>query len=62
MCCVHCVVSRPEPYKYIHFPDVGALGLEVTVGADGESVRLASRRPVKGIVLDVEGEREGEAV
>lgn len=45
----------PEPFKFIHFPDAQELGLEVSVGADGESVRLSAKRPVKGIVLDVEG-------
>ena len=47
------LASRPEPFKYIHFPDVQDLGPEVTVGADGESVRLSTKKPVKGIVLDV---------
>lgn len=47
---------RPEPYKYIHFPSVQDLGLSVTIGSDGESVELATRMPVKGIVLDVEGD------
>lgn len=32
------------------------LGLEVSVGADGESVHLSTQKPIKGIVLDVEGE------
>lgn len=32
------------------------LGLEVSVGTDGESVRLSTQKPIKGIVLDVEGE------
>lgn len=51
--CVHC---RPEPFKYIHFPDVKEVGLHVEVGADGESVTLSCAKPIKGIVLDVEGE------
>ncbi|GJE84980.1 glycoside hydrolase family 2 protein [Phanerochaete sordida] len=46
----------PEPFKFIHFPDAQAVGLEVAVGADGESVRLSARRPVKGVVLDVDGD------
>lgn len=32
------------------------LGLTITPVADGESVALTSQRPIKGIVLDVEGE------
>ncbi|EIW82049.1 glycoside hydrolase family 2 protein [Coniophora puteana RWD-64-598 SS2] len=46
----------PEPYKFVDFPPVPQLGLSVLVGADGESVTLDTRRPVKGIVLDAEGE------
>ena len=49
-------LSRPEPFKYLHFPDVKDLGLEITLGEDGESVSLSTRRPIKGIVLEVEGE------
>jgi beta-mannosidase len=47
---------RPEPFKYIHFPDVKDLGLEIVPTKDGESVALSTERPIKGIVLDVEGE------
>jgi beta-mannosidase len=47
---------RPEPYKFISFPSVEAAGLNITVGADGESVTLSSKKPIKGIVLDVDGE------
>ena len=32
------------------------MGLEIVPTGDGESVSLSTRRPVKGIVLDVEGE------
>ncbi|KAG6861004.1 hypothetical protein C0995_005024 [Termitomyces sp. Mi166 len=46
----------PEPFKFIKFPEVKELGLKVTVGADGESVVLSTNKPVKGIVLDVEGD------
>ncbi|KAI0315972.1 glycoside hydrolase family 2 protein [Amylostereum chailletii] len=46
----------PEPFKYIHFPDVKNLGFKVTTRADGKSVELTTDRPIKGIVLDVEGE------
>ncbi|VDC02568.1 unnamed protein product [Peniophora sp. CBMAI 1063] len=46
----------PEPFKYLHFPPVKDLGLKITVGADGESVELSASRPIKGIILDVEGE------
>jgi beta-mannosidase len=47
---------RPEPFKFIHFPPVEELNLKATVDADGESVILATSKPIKGIVLDVEGE------
>jgi beta-mannosidase len=47
--------SRPEPFKFITFPPVEALGLQVTASNDGESVHLSSEKPVKGVVLDVEG-------
>jgi beta-mannosidase len=50
--------ARPEPFKYIHFPDPQDVGLEAAVGADGESVTLSARKPVKGIVLDVDGDAE----
>ncbi|TCD70426.1 hypothetical protein EIP91_003507 [Steccherinum ochraceum] len=46
----------PEPFKFITFPDTKALGLSVEVGTDGESVTLSTAKPIKGIVLDVEGE------
>lgn len=47
---------RPEPFKYITFPEVQDLGLEVSVESGGESVRLSTKKPIKGVVLDVEGE------
>ncbi|KAF9006424.1 glycoside hydrolase family 2 protein [Cyathus striatus] len=45
----------PEPFKYINFPPVEKLGLKAVVGIDGESVTLETQKPVKGIVLDVDG-------
>jgi beta-mannosidase len=51
-------VLRPEPFKFIHFPSVEAVGLKVTVEEDGETVRLETKKPIKGIVLDVEGEED----
>ena len=47
---------RPEPYKYIHFPPRKDLGFKITPLADRESLELSTERPMKGIVLDVEGE------
>lgn len=47
---------RPEPFKFIKFPAIKDLGLVVQIGDDGESVHLSAKKPVKGIVLDVEGE------
>lgn len=32
------------------------LGLDVTVRPDGETVDLSARKPIKGIILDVEGD------
>ncbi|THH31326.1 hypothetical protein EUX98_g2891 [Antrodiella citrinella] len=46
----------PEPFKFIIFPDEAKVGLSVRVGSDGESVELSAQKPIKGIVLDVEGE------
>ncbi|KAL5507967.1 hypothetical protein ACEPAH_5585 [Sanghuangporus vaninii] len=46
----------PEPFKYIHFPTVEEAGLEIKVHGDGETVELSCKKPIKGIVLDVEGE------
>nr|GAT59392.1 glycoside hydrolase family 2 protein [Mycena chlorophos] len=41
----------PEPFKFLNF---GNPAIEVKV--DGEQVTLSTNRPVKGLVLDVEGE------
>jgi len=46
----------PEPFKFIKFPSIADLGLVVQTGDDGESVFLSTRKPIKGIVLDAEGE------
>ncbi|OCH90937.1 glycoside hydrolase family 2 protein [Obba rivulosa] len=46
----------PEPFKFINFPAVADLGLTTVVSPDGESVELSTRKPIKGIVLDVDGE------
>ncbi|KAH9999898.1 beta-mannosidase [Russula vinacea] len=46
----------PEPFKYLHFPGLKDLGLEIKPAEDGESVVLNAQRPIKGIVLEVEGE------
>lgn len=46
----------PEPFKYIHFPPVEEIGLKAEVGQDGESVTLSTKKPIKGIVLDVDGD------
>ncbi|KAF9263450.1 glycoside hydrolase family 2 protein [Marasmius fiardii PR-910] len=48
----------PEPFKFIKFPSVKEVDLKAEVSTDGESVVLSSKRPVKGIVLDVEGDEE----
>ncbi|KAG9317520.1 hypothetical protein JVU11DRAFT_1726 [Chiua virens] len=46
----------PEPFKFIKFPAAKDLGLVIQIGDDGESVELSTKKPIKGIVLDVEGE------
>ncbi|KAG5639017.1 hypothetical protein H0H81_007925 [Sphagnurus paluster] len=46
----------PEPFKFIRFPSLKALGLKATVSDDGESVTLSSNKPIKGIILDAEGD------
>jgi len=46
----------PEPFKFISFPEIKDLGLSIKVQSDGETVELSSKKPIKGIVLDVEGE------
>jgi len=46
----------PEPFKFIKFPSVKDIGLKVTVGSDRESVTLSAQKPVKGLILDVDGD------
>lgn len=46
----------PEPFKFIHFPSPEQMGLKVIVASDGETVELSTKQPIKGIVLDVDGE------
>jgi len=46
----------PEPFKFIHFPPVKELGIKTDIDFDKETVTLSSKKPVKGIVLDVEGD------
>jgi len=41
----------PQPLKYIDFHD-----RKVTVSVDGEKVGLQADKPVKGVILDVEGD------
>jgi len=46
----------PEPFKFIKFPPLEDLGFQITTGLDGESIQLSTGRPIKGIVLDVDGD------
>jgi len=46
----------PEPFKFIKFPPIKDLGLTIKTGSDGNSVELSTEKPIKGIILDVEGE------
>ena len=41
----------PEPWKYLLFPDP-----KLDIQVDGDEVTLKCEKPIKGIVLDVEGE------
>ena len=50
--------SRPEPFKFIHFPSTNEVGLNIATGPDGETIELTCLKPVKGIVLDCEGQGE----
>lgn len=47
---------RPEPFKWIRFPSRLSVGLRVDVGADGETVQVSCKKPIKGLVFDVKGE------
>lgn len=47
---------RLEPFKFIDFPLVSELGLEIYTCPDGNSVRLSTQKPIKGLVIDVDGE------
>ncbi|KAJ9117501.1 hypothetical protein QFC22_004351 [Naganishia vaughanmartiniae] len=41
----------PEPWKYIQFPDPE---LTITTASDGETLTLSCKKPIKGVILDVE--------
>jgi beta-mannosidase len=41
----------PEPWKYLIFPDPG-----LSIDVDGDKVTLNCKKPIKGLVLDVEGD------
>jgi len=46
----------PEPFKFINFPAAKDLGLQVTVRPDRESITLSTHKPIKGLILDVDGD------
>jgi len=46
----------PEPFKYVKFPDVKDVALKVDVGSDGKTLTLSVKKPIKGLILDVDGE------
>jgi hypothetical protein len=101
--CPTCLTghSRPEPFKYVHFPPVEDMGLQITKttppttpkegedegdsvhreelsdldrglrmhynlsrspmeGRDVTEVRLSSQLPIKGIVLDADGDGDDD--
>lgn len=41
----------PEPWKYLIFPDP-----KLEISTEGEEVTLKCAKPIKGLILDVEGE------
>ena len=53
-------IHRPEPFKYLTFPtpEEVSLKLDVSSTEDGgwATIRVGVERPIKGLVLDVEGE------
>jgi beta-mannosidase len=51
----HCA-CRPEPFKFIKFPPIKDIGLKITTDYDNETIRLSVKKPVKGVILEVEGE------
>ena len=53
---IQLMLDRPEPFKFIKFPPVEAVGLNIIVADDGETVSLSVKKPVKGVILDVDGE------
>ena len=55
--------DRPEPFKYIRFPSVVEIGLKISTSAsavdkEATEVRLSSSLPIKGIILDAEGDAD----
>lgn len=54
---------RPEPFKYIHFPSPAEVGLKISTSSSKKhegaaEVRLSCDLPIKGIVLDAEGDAD----
>lgn len=61
------VLSRasdwPQPYRYIDLKGHSeTVGISLDVAADGNSVKVESKKPVKGLVLGVEGGDEDGVV
>jgi len=61
--CIYIFYSRPEPYKYLRFPTPQEVSLKLDVSSstgDGgggyDAILVGVERPIKGLVLDVEGE------
>ncbi|KAF8307944.1 glycoside hydrolase family 2 protein [Clavulina sp. PMI_390] len=48
----------PEPFKFVHFPTPEEVGLKITVTPDVSTIRLTCLRPIKGVVLDAEGDED----
>ena len=54
-------ICRPEPFKYIHFPTAAEVNLKIvptptsTGDLQSATLTISVDRPVKGLVLDVEG-------
>lgn len=42
----------PEPWKYLTFPDP-----KLSIKVEGENVTVSAEKPIKGLILDVDGEQ-----
>jgi len=50
----------PEPFKFITFPPVSEVGLQLSTNASGDAVTLSCKKPIKGIILDVDASQTSD--